>query len=186
MVRIGVIVGSTRPGRKADVVARWVRDLAAKRADLTAELVDLADYGLPHFDEVLPPSMAPSTRPAVRRWAATIARFDGFVFVTPEYNHSIPGALKDAVDFLFQEWQHKSAGFVSYGVHGGTRAAEHLRLVLGQLGVADVRSQVALSLTTDFVNFRDFRPAAHHEEAVGAMLDQVVAWAGALRTLRRP
>ncbi|MFG1780434.1 NADPH-dependent FMN reductase [Micromonospora sp. NPDC049051] len=186
MVRIGVIVGSTRPGRKADAVARWVHDIAAKRGDATVELVDIADYALPHFDEMLPPSMAPSRRPAVRRWATTVARCDGFVFVTPEYNHSIPGALKDAVDFLYQEWQHAAAGFVSYGVHGGTRAAEHLRLVLGQLGVADVRSQVALSLTTDFVNFRDFRPAAHHEQAVGTMLDEVVAWAGALRTLRRP
>ncbi|MEH1099634.1 NADPH-dependent FMN reductase [Micromonospora sp. CPCC 205561] len=185
MVRIGVIAGSTRPGRKADAVARWVTDVAAKRGDVSAELVDIAGYDLPHFDEVMPPSMAPSRRPAVRRWAATVAGFDGFVFVTPEYNHSIPGALKDAVDFLFEEWRNKSAGLVSYGVHGGTRAAEHLRLVLGQVGVADVRSQVALSLVTDFANFRDFRPAPQHEQAVGTMLDEVVAWAGALRALRR-
>lgn len=185
MIRIGVIAGSTRPGRKADVVARWVCDLAAKRGDATAQLVDLKDYDLPHLDELLPASMAPSTRPKVRRWASTIAGLDAFVFVTPEYNHSIPGALKDAIDFLYQEWCNKSAGVVSYGVHGGTRAAEHLRLVLGQVEIADVRSQVALSLHTDFVNFRDFRPAAHHEEAVAAMLDQVVAWGRALRDLRR-
>ncbi|MEV0396282.1 NADPH-dependent FMN reductase [Polymorphospora rubra] len=185
MIRIGVIVGSTRPGRKADAVARWVHDIAAKRGDATAEVVDLRDYDLPHLDEMVPPSMAPSRQPKVRRWAATVAGFDAFVFVTPEYNHSIPGALKDAIDYLYQEWHNKSAGLVSYGVYGGTRAAEHLRLVLAQVEVADVRSQVALSLHTDFVNFTSFRPAAHQEQAVGAMLDQIVAWGGALRGLRQ-
>ncbi|MET8912208.1 NAD(P)H-dependent oxidoreductase [Micromonospora sp. NPDC004551] len=186
MIRIGVVAGSTRPGRKADVVARWVCDIAAKRPDATVELVDLKDHPLPHFDEMLPPSMAPSSRPAVRRWAAAVAALDAFVFVTPEYNHSIPGALKDAVDFLYEEWHHKPAGLVSYGVHGGTRAAEHLRLVLGQVSVPVVRSQVTLSLHTDFAQFRDFRPGPHQEATVGTVLDEVVAWAGALRGLRRP
>ncbi|MFI7071136.1 NADPH-dependent FMN reductase [Micromonospora sediminicola] len=186
MIRIGVVAGSTRPGRKADAVARWVCDVAAGRTDVTTELVDLADHPLPHFAEALPPSMAPSGRPAIRRWGSTVAALDAFVFVTPEYNHSVPGVLKDAIDALYQEWHHKPAGLVSYGVHGGTRAAEHLRLVLGQVSVPVVRSQVALSLHTDFVAFRDLRPGPHQREAVVTVLDEVAAWAGALRTLRRP
>ncbi|MGY3519997.1 NADPH-dependent FMN reductase [Micromonospora sp. PTRAS2] len=184
MIRIGVVVGSTRPGRKAEAVAAWVRDIAAQRGDATAELVDLADHALPHLNTPLPPSMAPSGDPAVRRWAARIAAFDAYVFVTPEYNHSVPGVLKDAIDYLYREWRNKAAGLVSYGVHGGTRAAEHLRLVLSQVEVADVRSQVSLSLVTDFVDFTEFRPAPAQAKAVGEMLDQVIAWAGALRVLR--
>ncbi len=186
MITIGVIMGSTRPGRKADAVARWVHDIAAKRADATVELVDLAEYRLPHLDEPLPPSMGRYTQPHTRTWAARIAALDAFVFVTPEYNHSAPAVLKNAIDFLHQEWVDKAAGFVSYGTTGGTSAVEHLRLVLGQVGVATVRSQVALSLFTDFVNFTSFQPGAHHEGTLGTMLDQVVAWGSALRPLRRP
>jgi NAD(P)H-dependent FMN reductase len=184
MISIGVVVGSTRPGRKAEAVARWVRDAAARRGDATAELLDLAEHPLPRLNSPLPPAMAPSTDPAVRRWAARVASFDAYVFVTPEYNHSVPGVLKDGIDYLFREWTNKSAGLVSYGVHGGASAAEHLRLVLTQVDVATVRSQVALSLVTDFVNFTEFRPAPAQAKALGEMLDQVVAWGGALRTLR--
>ena len=106
------------------------------------------------------------------------------MFVTPEYNHSTSGALKNAIDFLYAEWHNKAAGFVSYGAAGGTRAVEHLRLVLGELQVADVRDQVAPSLSTDFEGFVALRPAAHQEATVTAMLDQVIAWGGALRRLR--
>jgi len=106
------------------------------------------------------------------------------VFVTPEYNHGTSGALKNAIDFLYKEWNNKAAGFVGYGSAGGVRAVEHLRLVMGELQVADVRAQVALSLYTDFENFTTFKPAAMHENAVGTMLDQVVAWSGALQVLR--
>ncbi|WP_320064909.1 NAD(P)H-dependent oxidoreductase [Micromonospora sp. RTGN7] len=184
MISIGVIIGSTRPGRKAEAVARWVRDIAAQRGDVTVELVDLADHALPRLNSPLPPSMAPSTDPEVRRWAARIAAFDAYVFVTPEYNHSVPGVLKDAIDHLYPEWTNKAAGLVSYGVHGGASAAEHLRLVLAQVEIADVRSQVSLSLVTDFVGFQHFRPGPAQATAVGGMLDQVVAWGGALRGLR--
>ncbi len=110
--------------------------------------------------------------------------YDGYVFVTPEYNHSTSGALKNAIDFLYGEWNNKAAGFVSYGSAGGTRAVEHLRLIMGELQVADVRAQVALSLFTDFENFRAFTPAPQQEDSVNAMLDQVVAWSGALKGLR--
>jgi NAD(P)H-dependent FMN reductase len=104
--------------------------------------------------------------------------------VTPEYNHSTSGALKNAIDYLYAEWNNKVAGFVGYGSAGGTRAVENLRLIMGELQIADVRAQVALSLFTDFENFTVFKPAPTHEKSVNAMLDQVVAWGGALKTLR--
>lgn len=185
MISIGIVIGSTRPGRKAEVVARWVHDIAGKRDDAKAELVDLKDFNLPHLDEVLPPAIGVVTQTHTRRWAARIASFDAFVFVTPEYNRSIPGALKNAIDYLYKEWANKSAGFVSYGVYGGVTAIEHLRSILGQVGVADVRAQVALSLATDFVDMKDFRPAPQREKEVMEMLDQTVAWGRALRTLRQ-
>jgi NAD(P)H-dependent FMN reductase len=117
-------------------------------------------------------------------WSAKIASFDAFVFVTPEYNHATSGALKNAIDYLYKEWNNKAAGFVGYGGAGGTRAVEHLRLVMGELMVADVRAQVSLSLHTDFEDFSVFKPAPHHGKAVHVMLDQVIAWGGALKSLR--
>lgn len=186
MLRIGIIVGSTRPGRKADAVASWVRDIASTRGDAEYEVVDLADFGLPLLDEGVPAARGRYEHEHTQRWASTIEGFDGFVFVTPEYNHSTSGALKNAIDFLYREWADKAAGFVGYGSAGGTRAVEHLRLIMGELQVADVRAQVALSLFTDFANFSTFAPAAHHERSVHAMLDQLVAWSGALASLRSP
>jgi NAD(P)H-dependent FMN reductase len=184
MINIAVIVGSTRPGRKADTVGRWVLELARLRNDANYQLVDVEDFHLPLLDEPVPPSMNQYTKPHTQAWAAKIAGFDGFVFVTPEYNHGTSGALKNAIDFLYKEWNNKAAGFVGYGSAGGVRAVEHLRLVMGELQVADVRAQVMLSLYTDFENFTTFKPAALHEKSVGDMLDQVVAWSGALRVLR--
>jgi NAD(P)H-dependent FMN reductase len=184
MINIAVIVGSTRPGRKADVVGRWVLELAKLRNDANYALVDIEDFHLPLLDEPVPPAMNQYSKPHTKAWAAKIAAFDGFVFVTPEYNHGTSGALKNAIDFLYKEWNNKAAGFVGYGSAGGVRAVEHLRLVMGELQVADVRAQVSLSLYTDFENFTTFKPAAMHENAVGAMLDQVVAWSGALQVLR--
>ena len=131
-----------------------------------------------------PPTMGQYSQPHTLRWAAKIASFDGFVFVTPEYNHGTSAALKNAIDFLYREWNDKAAGFVGYGSAGGARAIESLRLVMGELMVADVRAQVMLSLRTDFENYTTFNPAGHHERSVDAMLDQVVAWSRALKTLR--
>jgi NAD(P)H-dependent FMN reductase len=185
VIKVAIIIGSTRPGRNGEGVAHWVHDLAAKRDDAEFELVDLKDFDLPHLDEVMPAAMGRYSHPHTRKWAAKIASFDGYVFVTPEYNHSTSGALKNAIDFLYAEWNNKAAGFVSYGSNGGTRAVEHLRLVMGELQVADVRAQVALSLFTDFENFSALNPAAQQEDAATAMLDQVVAWGGALRSLRK-
>jgi NAD(P)H-dependent FMN reductase len=184
MTRVGIILGSTRPGRNGEAVARWVYDIASKRDDAEFELVDLQDYPLPHLDEPVPPTLGQYTKPHTKEWSAKIASFDAYVFVTPEYNHSTSGALKNAIDYLFHEWTNKAAGFVSYGSVGGTRAVEHLRLIMGELMVADVRAQVALSLYTDFENYTVFRPAAQHEDAVNTMLDQVVSWGTALKAVR--
>jgi NAD(P)H-dependent FMN reductase len=184
MIKLAIIIGSTRPGRKADAVANWVYEIAKKRSDASFELVDLETYNLPLLDEPVPPSMGQYSKPHTKAWAEKIDSFDGYVFVTPEYNHGIPGALKNAIDFLYREWNNKAAGFVSYGSAGGARSVEALRLVAAELQVATVRAQVMLSLATDFENYRTFKPAPHHEKKVETMLDQVVAWAGALKTLR--
>ncbi|MBN1550137.1 NAD(P)H-dependent oxidoreductase [bacterium] len=183
-IKVGIIIGSTRPGRKAEAVARWVHQIAASRNDAQFELVDIKDFNLPLLDEVMPPMMAQYSHPHTKSWAARIASFDAYVFVTPEYNHSIPGALKNAIDYLFHEWTNKAAGFVSYGSAGGTRAVEHLRQVMGELKVADVRAQVMLSLFTDFENFSIFKPDSRHEKTVHAMLDEVIAWGRGMKPLR--
>ena len=106
------------------------------------------------------------------------------LFVTPEYNHSTSAALKNAIDYLYKEWNHKAAGFIGYGSAGGTRAVEHLRLIMAELMIADVRPQVMLSLFSDFEDFSRFKPDPRHEASVNVLLDAVVAWAGALKTLR--
>ena len=136
-------------------------DIAAKRSDASFEVVDIAAFNLPLLDEAVPPSLNQYSKPHTKAWAAKIASFDAFVFVTPEYNHSTSGALKNAIDFLFREWNDKAAGFIGYGSVGGARAVENLRLVMGEIKVADVRAQVALSLFTDFENFTVFKPAPH-------------------------
>ena len=186
MTRIGIILGSTRPNRNGEQVARWVYDIAAGRTDAEFELVDLRDYPLPHLDEPLPPSMGQYQNKHTKQWADKIASFDGFVFVTPEYNHSTSGVLKNAIDYLFAEWANKAAGFVSYGSVGGARAAEQLRLIAGELQMADVRQQVALSLMTEFENFSVFKPGDYNKAALNTLLDQVIAWSTALAPLRQP
>jgi NAD(P)H-dependent FMN reductase len=184
MIRIGIILGSVRPNRNGEQVARWVYDLASRRSDAEFELVDLRDYPLPHLDEPLPASMGQYQNEHTRRWAGTIASFDGFIIVTPEYNHSTSGALKNALDYLYAEWNNKAAGFVSYGFAGGARAAEHLRLICAELQMADVRQQVTLSLLTDFENYTTFKPGDHWAPHLTKLLDQVAAWSTALAPLR--
>lgn len=184
MLNIAIIIGSTRPGRKAEAVARWVHSIAAKRSDASFEVVDIAAFDLPLLDEALPPSMGQYAQPHTKAWAAKIATFDAFVFVTPEYNHATSGALKNAIDYLFAEWNNKAAGFVGYGSVGGARAVENLRLIMGELKVADVRAQVALSLFTDFENFSTFKPVPQQETAVNAMLDDLIPWGRALQAMR--
>jgi len=186
VTKIGIILGSTRPGRNGEVVAKWALEVASRRADAEFELVDLLDFKLPHLDEAMPPAYAQYSQPHTIEWSEKIASFDGYVMVTPEYNHSTSGALKNAIDFLYTEWNNKAVGFVSYGFAGGTRAVEHLRLIAGELQLADVRAQVALSLVTDFENFSTLIPSERQEQSLATMLDQLVAWSTALAPLRTP
>jgi NAD(P)H-dependent FMN reductase len=186
MLQVGVILGSTRPGRNGGQVAAWVMEVASRRRDAHFELVDVADLALPLLDEPLPPALGRYAQEHTRSWAAKVASFDAFVFITPEYNRSTSAALKNAIDFVHREWNDdKAAGFVGYGGQGGTRAVEHLRLVMGELQVADVRAQVSLFMDRDFRDYRRFEPSPGQERALTVMLDQVVAWGGALQGLRK-
>lgn len=180
-LKIGIIQGSVREGRNGDAVAKWMLDFANQRDDATYELVDLADYNLPFFGSA---NTQADAEEQIKAWSDKMASFDGFIFVTPEYNHAIGGALKNALDFLNPELNNKAAGFVGYGSLGGTRAHENLRLILGELQVADVRTAVTFSLMTDFENMSVFKPADYHTDNANTMLDQVLSWSSALKTIR--
>jgi NAD(P)H-dependent FMN reductase len=184
MLNVAIIIGSTRPGRKGEAVGEWIHEIAKKRGDANFELVDIKDFSLPLLDEPIPPSMGQYSKEYTKTWSAKIDSFDAYVFVTAEYNHGIPGALKNAIDFLFKEWNNKVAGFVGYGSAGGVRAVEQLRLVMAELKVATVRSQVQLSLFVDFENFTKFKPSPFQEKSVNTMLDEIIAWGGAMKALR--
>src|SRR6267378_4782020 len=187
MTRIGIILGSTRPNRNGEQVANWVLEIASRRNDAEFELVDLRDYPLPHLDEPLPPSLGQYQNDHTKEWAEKIGSYDGFIFVTPEYNHSTSGVLKNAIDYLYAEWNNKAAAFVSYGSVGGARAIEHLRAICSELQMAHVRQQLSFSMFTDFENFSTFRPvAAIHDDAATVMFDQLEAWSAALKPLRKP
>lgn len=178
MIKIGIIIGSTRPGRTGETVARWVHDQAVSRGDADYQLVDLKDFALPHLDEAMPAALGQYENAHTKTWSDRIAEFDGYVFVTPEYNHSIPGGLKDAIDFLFAEWHDKAAGVVGYGVDGGVRSTEHLRQILGMVKTGVVQMAVALPLE-EVQN-----PGEKYTGQLGMLLDQLASWAAALRAVR--
>jgi NAD(P)H-dependent FMN reductase len=185
MLKIAVVLGSTRPGRKGEAVAQWAYGIARKRTDADFALLDLATFELPLLDEPMPASSGSYEHAHTKTWAAAVASFDGYVFVTPEYNHGTSGALKNAIDFLHREWADKAAGFIGYGASMAARAIEHLRLVMASLQVATVRPQVGLSLFTDFEHLTVFKPADMQEQSLNVLLDHVIAWSGALKTLRK-
>jgi NAD(P)H-dependent FMN reductase len=177
-LNIGIILGSTREGRVSPQVGEWVKGIADKRGDANYEIVDIADYKLPFL------GTTDGSEPGIAAWNQKLANLDGFVFIVQEYNHSITGALKNALDFAREVWNNKAAGIVSYGSTGGARAAEHLRGIMGELMIADVRVHPTLSLFTDFENGTVFKPQDLHLNNVNAMLDQVISWSGALKTVR--
>ncbi|MFC4802358.1 NADPH-dependent FMN reductase [Neobacillus sp. GCM10023253] len=177
-LNIGIILGSTREGRVSPQVGEWVKGIADKRGDANYEIVDIADFNLPFL------GTTDGTEPGIAKWNEKLANLDGFVFIVQEYNHSITGALKNALDFAREAWNNKAAGIVSYGSTGGARAAEHLRGIMGELMIADVRVHPTLSLFTDFENGSVFKPQSLHLDNVNAMLDQVNSWSGALKTVR--
>jgi NAD(P)H-dependent FMN reductase len=184
-MKIGIIVGSTRPGRRSIVVAEWVKAIADRRQGHEFVLLDLLDYNLPHLNEAIPAAMGkPYGQDHTRAWSESVASCDGFIIVTPEYNHSIPGVLKDALDYLFSEWHNKAVGFVGYGLLGGARAVEHLRTISSELMLADVRAQVALSLFADFVDMEILDPGDHNVDTANQMLNQLLSWSSALGQIR--
>lgn len=181
MLKIGIIQGSAREENNGSKVAAWINDYAQKRGDAEYELVDLRDYNLPLLGSKY---RADDADAHIQAWSEKMASFDGYIFITPEYNHSISGAFKNATDYLKAEVANKAAGFVGYGSLGGTRAHENLRLILGELQVADVRTAVTFSLMSDFVNMSEFKPADYHQPNVDAMFDQVLLWSKALKAIR--
>ena len=182
--RIGIILGSTRPGRRGDQIAAWTLDLARAASGTDSVPVDLADHDLGNLDEPGNPNHQQYQHPHTHAWAELIDGLDGYVFLTPEYNHSIPGALKNALDYVYREWNDKAAGIISYGGHAsGVRAAQALRLVLAELQVATVRTQPAIALLPSFAT-GTFVPQDGLETAVHTMLGQLLAWSAALREVR--
>ncbi|WBB52203.1 NAD(P)H-dependent oxidoreductase [Verrucosispora sp. WMMD573] len=155
LIKVGLIVGSSRPQRRGPAVAGWVAERtaehpAARAGEVTVELVDLAEQRLPILDEPVPARFGDYRHEHTRRWSTVVAAYDAFVFVTPEYNSSVPAVLKNAIDFLNAEWRGKPAGVLTYGARGGGRAAEHLRPILAEVGMAVLPSHVELGLFTDF------------------------------------
>ncbi|MCS0824109.1 NAD(P)H-dependent oxidoreductase [Cytobacillus firmus] len=175
-LNIGIILGSTRQGRVSPQVGSWVKEIADKRGDANYEIIDIADFKLPFLGE--------ADSPGIAAWNEKLNSLDGFIFIVQEYNHSITGALKNALDLAREPWNNKAAGIVSYGSTGGARAAEHLRGIMGELMIADVRVHPTLSLFTDFENGTVFKPQDLHLDNVNAMIDQVISWSGTLKTIR--
>ncbi len=187
MPKIQIITGSTRPNRVNHQVAEWIHSVASQRSDLEVEIVDIQDFNLPLLDEPMSAMMAAGKyqNEHTTKWSTKIAEADAYIFVTPEYNHSTSAALKNAIDYLYVEWNNKPAAIVSYGVQKGVRAAEHLRGILAQLQVPTVAAQVTLDLITDFEGFSTLKDLAqNHVTDANTQLDQLTAWATALKTIR--
>lgn len=182
-LKIAVVLGSTRQGRNGAAVADWILQKADGRTTADYELVDLRDFPLPFFDAPVSPAYVPSQDPAVQAFGARIAEFDGYVFVTPEYNHSFSAVLKNALDSVYAEFNGKAAAFASYGAFQGARAVEQLRLVASELQLAHVRQQLGFSLFTDFQNMSVFTPGPQHDASAETLFTQLEAWAGALKSI---
>ncbi|GGF04088.1 NADPH-dependent FMN reductase [Mycetocola zhadangensis] len=184
MTKIAIVTGSTRPGRINLGVAEWVLAQAQLRSDAEFELVDIAAYNLPILDEGYPAAYQNYTNDHTKVWSEKIAEFDGFVFITGEYNHSVTPALANALSYLNAEFANKAAGIVGYGSASGVRAVEHLRGILSELQIAHVQKTGMFSLFTDFENFSTFAPTELSAATVAPMLDQTVVWAKAMETVR--
>ena len=173
--KIGIIVGSTREGRVSPQVADYILTLSQAKSDRHFEIIDIKDFNLPFM----------GTGEGNPKWNAKIAEMDAFIFIVQEYNHGFSASLKDAIDSAREEWFNKAAGIVSYGSAGGVRASEQLRLVLAEQKIADVRTNPAFNLFTDFENFSEFKPGEHMAAGVHDMLDEIFTWADALVTINK-
>jgi NAD(P)H-dependent FMN reductase len=186
MTKIKILTGSVRPGRFNTQPAQWILNLAKKRKDISVELIDLADVNLPLLDEEAPPLMNKYTKDHTKKWSETIKEADGFIFVTPEYNHSYSPVLKNAIDYLFYEWNYKPVGFVSYGsLAGGARAVEHLRGVVGEIKMYDLKEQVLLPNYWENLDEKgQYKFNEGHEKLATALLDTLSFWATAMKKSR--
>jgi len=187
-LKIGIIISTTRPGRLGDSISQWTAGLAAKRGDASFEVVDLREYPLPFFDEKVPPIYAPSSNPVAQRWAAKMAELDGYLFVTAEYNHSLSGVLKNALDYLGAETHRKPATFVGYGAAGGARAVEHLRGILAEMQVATLKHALHIGRTEMLGLLREGKTMAdfpYLDELAAPMFDELAWWAETLSDGRK-
>ncbi|MDO5743334.1 MAG: NADPH-dependent FMN reductase [Micrococcaceae bacterium] len=184
MNKIAIITGSTRPGRINSGVAQWVLTQARLRGDADYELVDIADFNLPLLDEAYPAAFRNYQNGHTVAWSTKISEFDGYLFITPEYNHSVSPALANALSYLNAEFANKAAGIVSYGSAYGVRAVEHLRGILSELQVAHVQKTGMFSLFTDFEDFAEFKPTELQAASLAPVLDQLVPWTRAMKSVR--
>ncbi len=187
-LKIGVIISTTRAARFGHKPAQWIRDIAAQRSDLDVEIVDLRDFPMPFFDEVASNAWAPSQNPVAQAWQKKVAEFDGYIFITAEYNHSMPAVLKNALDYASPEWNKKTAAFVGYGAVGGARAIEHLRGIAAELQLATIKVGVYIQ-GADFMAVwkegKDVKDIPHLQAGVKDLLDQLVWWTQALKVARQ-
>jgi NAD(P)H-dependent FMN reductase len=187
---ISVIVGSTREGRFSEKPARWIFQQLEKRVDIDARLLDLRDFPMPFFDQSVPPAMpgrAPYENDVVKTWTAVIAQSDGFVFVTPEYNYGPAAVLKNAIDWVYPEWNRKAAAFVSYGGTGGVRSVQQLREIAIEIQLAPIRSSVHIPAAVLWAHFQGGDVDAGLAELAGPagiMIDDLLWWTGALKKAR--
>lgn len=182
MPKIKIIIGSTRPNRVGPTIANWVNEAAQKRTDASYEIVDLKDVDLPLLDEAAPPSAAPGENEHTKAWAKIVGDADGFIFVHGENNHSIQASLKNAIDYLYQEWRHKPVAFVSYGADaGGIRATEHLRQVVAWLDMHDLSSFVHIpNYWTQLGENGDLQATDQQDQKLEQLLTDLEFWADAL------
>jgi NAD(P)H-dependent FMN reductase len=191
MTVISVIVGSTRQGRFSEKPAQWILQQLKKREGVDARLLDLRDFPMPFFDQPVPPSApgrAPYENESVKRWTAAIGASDGFVFVTSEYNYGPPAVLKNAIDWVYPEWNRKAAAFVSYGAVSGARSVQQLRETAIELQLAPVRSSVHIPVATLWAHFQGGdvdAGLAEQEGRAGSMIDDLLWWTAALKAARQ-
>ncbi|WP_236253509.1 NADPH-dependent FMN reductase [Carnobacterium sp. CS13] len=186
IMKIGIISGSVREGRNSEAVTQWIYDFAVNRNDegVEYEIVELADYDLPLLGAKLPEERQAAAGAAIQAWSEKMASFDGYVFITPEYNHAVGGALKNATDFLKPEVANKAAALVGYGSLGGARAHENMRSILGELSVATVHTTTNFSLIADFENMSAFKPNDYNKVNAQGMFDDLLLWSQAFSTIR--
>lgn len=184
---IGVILGSTRPGRFGDKPTKWFMQVTKEFPQASFTLIDLAKDPLPLLDEPKIPAYGEHQNPHTQKWAKLVAHMDGFVVITPEYNHSMPAALKNAFDYLLTEWSYKPIGFVGYGADaGGQRAIEHLRGMCGFLNMFDIAEHVTIARTWETLDpHGNFIPSTDHDRAARAMLEKLIFWAKHLSRARK-